>query len=300
MNYLITGANGLVGYSIVDYLRSKNANITCLIHKNSNDLGKFKNLIIKQGNLLDNKSLLNACKNVDIIIHCAATINAKRHSEYFGINHQGTSNLLNAAYKNRVKLFIYLSSWAASKAGGAYSYSKLLAEKEVQKYPNYLIVRPADIYSETKSHLINFIRTINSYPIVPIIGDGTYQVSPLFVKDLVKAIFISQTERNQLFTVVGPRVYTFKDITKLILRKLNKKKLIIYLPKSIMFSLVYSFDTLHINFPFNSEKLKRLTTVKKIENVFDFGKAGLIPLKFEDALDKFLLKNALTSYNSSG
>lgn len=245
-----------------------------------------------QGDLRNYKSLVLACKDADIIIHCAAAINEKRACDYYLVNHQGTKNLLKAALFSKVKQFIFFSSWAVNPRAGDYANSKLLAEKEVKKYPNYLIIRPADLYSQTQSHLVNLINIIKSYPIVPIIGDGNYKVSPLYLEDLYNAVSFLTKRRisGKTISILGPKTYTFNELVKLITQRMKKNKPIIKLPKTLIFPLIYLTDKLDINFPFNIEKYRRLTSAKVIKHVFDFNKAGLKPLYFEEALGKYLLE----------
>lgn len=296
MTYLVTGANGLVGNAIVKYLLNKKAKVRALIHKNVNNITKLKNVSLRYGNLLNSNSLTTASENVDIIIHCAAAINPKNNKEYYTINHQGTINLINAGAKNQIKQFIYISSWAADNNQSDYSSSKLMAENQVKKFKKYLIFRPADIYSKTKSHILNYIRSVRNYPVIPIVGDGLYKVSPVFIDDLIEAIyFTSRNYLNKTFTIAGPKIYTFNDFTKLILSKLNKNTPIVHLNKRFFYFAIDLFNTIHISLPIDREKINRLVAAKKIINVFNFEKISVKPLNFEDALDKFLLKNSLNS-----
>lgn len=289
MNYFITGATGLLGSSLVNKLSLKKNKLTCLIHQNKN-LAK-KSIKIVAGDLLNYRSLLIGSKNADIIIHAAAAINVKHPSSYYLVNFQGTKNLVKAAIKNQVKLFVYISSWAVNPKAGDYANSKLLAEKEVKKFPNYIIIRPSDVYSKKQGHLVNLISLIKSLRIIPIIGDGQYKVSPLYVEDLSNAILklLEKNKKNCLFIILGPKIYTFNELVILILKALKSKKPIIHIPKNLIFPLIYVTNKFKINFPLSLERFKRLTTAKVIENVLDFKEIGIKPLDFEVALAKFLI-----------
>ena len=56
-----------------------------------------------------------ALADVDLIYHVAGTTFARRASDYFTVNHQGTEALLAEAVKrrDRIKRFVYISSLAA-------------------------------------------------------------------------------------------------------------------------------------------------------------------------------------------
>lgn len=293
MNYFITGSSGLVGSYFIDKLANTKNRVTCLIHHNKYLNPHLKNIKFVKGDLANYKSLVLGCKDADIIMHCAAAINVKRPCDYYLVNHQGTINLLKAALLNKVKLFIFFSSWAVNPKAGDYANSKLLAEKEVEKYPNYLIVRPGDLYSKTKGHLINFISIVKSCPFVPIVENGNYLISPLYLEDLYNAVslLIRRKLLNQTVSVLGPKTYTFNQLIKLIMKQMNKNKPVVKLPKPLIYPVIYLTDKLNINFPLNIERYRRLTSTKVMEGLFNFNKNHLKPLHFEEGLKKYLFKS---------
>lgn len=284
MRYLITGASGLLGTKLTEFLISVIGNHVTVLKHNT---GAFeKSVRVVSGNVIDYDSLVKASQNIDIIIHCAAVINGSSKESYLKINYQGTLNLLRAAREAKIKKFVYISSWSASTLGGNYALSKLLAENEVKKYPNYLIVRPADIYSLKRSHLHNYIRTIKKLAFIPVFGKGNYKVSPVFIDDLVKTIIkIIDTRKNKIFTITGPDVFTFVEFNKLIMKKLKFTKPIIHIPYYPAYIIVRLLDILRIPFFMNTEQFMRLTSEKNLpERSEKSFTRGFFP--FENALKR--------------
>lgn len=274
MRYLITGSSGLLGQEIIKYLSKTSSQIRCLVHQNNLQFNN-KKIELVHGNITNKKSIELICKNVDIIIHCAAVINAKDNHEYINVNYEGTRILVDLAQEYNVKKFVYVSSWAINPLGGYYSLSKLLSEQAVKKFPDYLIIRPSDIFSKNESHLLNYIRTVNKLPFIPVIGNGEYLVSPLFVTDLVKAIFSLRIIKKSIVTVTGPHIYTFNQFNKIIFNHFNSKKAVIHIPEFFFAFLV------------NQERLRRLTAKKNVLNRYNFTKSS-IPLTFSGALRRGL------------
>lgn len=150
----ITGANGLIGSSIVRKLLSVNYPVRALKRENS-DLSLLKDLTQKidwvEGDICDIKLLDKALEGVDTVIHSAALVSYSPAEKnlMFQINVEGTGNLVNAALKNKVKKFIHISSvaalgrkknqkviqensfWEDSTYNSNYAKSKYLAELEV-------------------------------------------------------------------------------------------------------------------------------------------------------------------------
>lgn len=237
--------------------------------------------------------MVRASKHADIIIHCAAVINEKNPRKYNEVNLQGTKNILRAAKKNKVKKFIYISSWATNPQAGNYARSKYLAELAVKKMASkYIIIRPADIYSKKQSHLKNLINLIKKLPVIPIIGDGNYQISPVYVNDVSEIIIklIDTGKRNGIYTVTGPKIYSFKQIVKLICQTLRQQKPLIHLPYKLIYPLIYFADKLNLNLPLDKEKYLRLITPKNEDNIINYAELGIRPMRFEEALRNFFIQ----------
>src|SRR3989338_1372584 len=134
--YFVTGAAGYLGSSIVKKLLKNKQKVTVLIQNNekSEDL---KECTIFSKDINDN--LIEATKNIDIIIHCAAymvTGKIANEQEAYRTNVLGPKNLMEAAIKNKVKRFIHISSVAAMG--------------ETKEADEEKMVEPISIYGKTK------------------------------------------------------------------------------------------------------------------------------------------------------
>ena len=72
---VVTGASGLVGSHLVDYLLSTGLKVRCLVRKSSNLkwLDK-KDVEIFDSGLFDKEGLRRACKDVNYIFHVAGVV----------------------------------------------------------------------------------------------------------------------------------------------------------------------------------------------------------------------------------
>ena len=74
-------------------------------------------------------------------------------------------------------------------------------------------------------------------PFVPLIGDGSAKVQPVFSADVGRAVVAvlqrADTART-VFELGGPRVYTYREIAQLVLREIDRKKPIIGIPAPLM------------------------------------------------------------------
>ncbi|GAF69092.1 unnamed protein product, partial [marine sediment metagenome] len=163
---LITGATGNVGKALRACLSKDNYAISCLTNENK----RFADDII--GDLNNYSSLLNATKNIDIVIHLAAVIKGNKKL-INKVNVQGTKNLINACEKNKVKKIIFMSSLDI-KFNTPYGISKRKAEEIIENSKlKYVILRPTAIYGEGfKTGINSLAKLMKKTPIFPIPGSG--------------------------------------------------------------------------------------------------------------------------------
>ena len=118
---LVTGADGFIGSHLCENLIKNGFKVKALTLYNSFnswgwlDQSKYsKKMEIISGDIRDESSALNATKDCDGIVNLAALIaipySYEAPSSYIETNVKGTLNLLNASKRNKIKLFIQIST----------------------------------------------------------------------------------------------------------------------------------------------------------------------------------------------
>jgi UDP-N-acetylglucosamine 4-epimerase len=118
--FLVTGGAGFIGSNLCEALLSMGYHVRCLDDLST---GKKKNVEMFlnnpsyefiQGDVKDFDVCMDACKDVDYVLHQAAWGSVPRSLElplfYCANNITGTLNMLEAARQNGVKKFVYASS----------------------------------------------------------------------------------------------------------------------------------------------------------------------------------------------
>jgi dihydroflavonol-4-reductase len=150
----ITGCNGLIGSFIARKLLSNGEKVIALRRKSS-DLFLVKDIESSiqwlEGDIADTEILNKAMEQADTVIHAAAIISfsPRLREKMYKVNVEGTANVVNAALKNKIRKFCYISSiaalgrkkgetiidekalWEDSEMNTHYAKSKYLAELEV-------------------------------------------------------------------------------------------------------------------------------------------------------------------------
>lgn len=113
MIVFVTGANGLLGVNTILELLSRGYEVKALVRKKSKfTFFEHPALEVIEGNFNEELAMEKALKNCKFVIHSAALTqqNLTSYNSYRKVNVEGTQKLLNAAIKNKVKRFIYVSS----------------------------------------------------------------------------------------------------------------------------------------------------------------------------------------------
>ena len=118
--FLITGGAGFIGSNLCEAILKLGYRVRCLDDLST---GKEENVTLflnnpnyefRKGDIKDIKICMDACKDVNYVLHQAAWGSVPRSIEmplfYCANNITGTLNMLEAARQNHVKKFVYASS----------------------------------------------------------------------------------------------------------------------------------------------------------------------------------------------
>ncbi len=286
MKILITGASSTLGKNLTsELLKTKQFSIRLLKHQSP---VHKENCEIFQGDLQNVDSLGKACSEINTVVHLAALTHSSSGKAYFEINEEGTKNLITACEKNNVRRFIFVSSAAASEEGGDYGVSKLRCEELVRKSGlAWVILRPSEVYGVNMEEGIGkLVAWMKKFPIIPIIGDGSYFLSPVSVDDVVQVmveILRSGSIKKETLNLCGPEKMTMNELVDRLaqIQKVQIKK--IFLP--IWFVRVgigiLSFFKSSLAF---SDQIPRLLcrkdqSIDKIQTIVSYN-----PIKIEEGL----------------
>ena len=244
MKILLTGATGFLGRNLL--LELLNYYKVRCITRNKLDVN-HKNLEIISGDITNKHDVDKSMKDIDYAIHAAAVIQ-DTDEKAFNVNVNSTKNLIGSAKKFNIKKFIFISTENViyDYCQDAYTNSKREAEKIVETFKNYLILRPSVIYGKDDDRYVSYmVKYIKRHFIVPILGYGKNLIQPVYVKDLSKCIINSLKYNIQgTYTVCGADSVSYRDIVKTIKKTLNLRRFIFYIPLFIVKPMIYFYEKL--------------------------------------------------------
>ncbi|MFO0759629.1 MAG: NAD-dependent epimerase/dehydratase family protein [Byssovorax sp.] len=169
---LVTGANGHIGCHVVRSLLDAGVQVTALVRRGSDRRGLAGLAVeLREGDLLDEDSILRAAAGVDVLFHVGAAHRnfARSPDDILRPAIEGTRNMLSAAIKAGVRRVVYTSSGATvgftatparpldetsllATAESPYTRAKIEAEALVREHagtgrgPEVVIVNPSGVF----------------------------------------------------------------------------------------------------------------------------------------------------------
>lgn len=257
---LITGGAGFIGSHLTDKLIEKRHKVAVIDNFST---GRKENLNCKaefyQADICaPGISRIFEKEKPDIVFHLAALISAveslQRPEETMKINSQGTLNILEASFKNKVKKIIFASSCAVYgdssysdeiaplNPKSPYATSKIEAENYLEEFLKKGLktasLRYFNVYgprqnpdSPYSAVIPIFIKNaLNSKPLI-IYGDGNQTRDFIFVDDVVKANeLLMRQDREGVFNVGSGIERTINELARVIIDLSKSKSEIIYQP----------------------------------------------------------------------
>ena len=146
---------------------------------------------------------------------------------------ENTRNLVNAARAAGVKRIVHISiANPSADSHLPYYWGKAANEKTViESGMSYAILRPTVLVGNEDILINNIAFLLRRFPVFFIPGDGSYGIQPVYVEDLADlAVDAVYRTDNYTMDAVGPDVFTFKEMVKLIGEKIGAKRPMISVP----------------------------------------------------------------------
>ena len=249
MKILITGGGGFLGSEIVRQLLPEGHSLTIMARSRYPSIEALGVKCI-QADIQNKDGLVDYLEGIDVVIHTAAKAGVWGSREsYFGINLEGTRNVLTAAQAAGVKAFVHCSSpsavWSGKDESGLsekecpypnqylahYPESKAAAEKLVLAANTAefktTALRPHLIWGAGDPHLVP--RLIDRHNRLRIIGHGRNKVGLTHVSNAAHAHVLAMNEllnggknAGKVYFITDPNAVVIWDWVNAVFSELGK------------------------------------------------------------------------------
>ncbi len=152
---------------------------------------------------------------------------------------KNTKTLIKAAEEASVRRIVHISITNPSEESPfPYFRGKALVENAItHSRLSYAIIRPTVIFGPEGILINNIAWLLRRFPIFAIFGSGDYRIQPVFVGDVAEiAVNAGRKDDNMVMDAVGPEIYTFDELVRLIADKIQSRARIVHLrPGLVLF-----------------------------------------------------------------
>ena len=177
--------------------------------------------------------LKESIKNSDVVINLIGILYETRKQKFMKIHRYIPEAVAKICAQSDVKKFINISAIGASEnSKSLYQRSKFQGEvKALTNFKNTVIIRPS-VIEGTESNFSNLFAKLSFFPIIPIVNKS-YKFQPILVTDVADAIvkaIEAKDNHGKIYEIGGPKIISFGDMVKSILRTINKKRFVVEMP----------------------------------------------------------------------
>ena len=237
--------------------------------------------------------LKEAIKNSDIVINLIGILYETRKQKFYNIHSDIPEAISKICSESDVKKFIHISAIGASQTSKSlYQKSKFQGEvKALKNFKNTVIIRPS-VVCGTEDNFTNLFSKLSVLPIIPVVGIN-YKFQPILVDNVVDAIMRVIEKKNnegKIYEIGGPKIISFGDIVKSILKTINKKRFVIELPMPIAKVQSTITDLLPIPPILTKDQCKILSEADNVvsNNHLTLKDLDINPADVEEAMKKWL------------
>jgi NADH dehydrogenase len=236
----IFGGSGFIGRYVVRQLAREGWVIRVAVRAPKDaqflkPLGTVGQIVPMATRLQDENSVAHAVEGADAVINLVGILYESGKQTFDAVHYEGAKRIAEAAKAAGAKQMVHISAIGAStKARSDYARSKGAGEEAVRKaFKSAVILRPSIVFGPEDDFFNRFAAMARISPVLPLIGGGETKFQPVYVPDVadaVSAVLREPEAAGQTYELGGPKVYSFKELMRLLLDAIGRRRLLLPLP----------------------------------------------------------------------
>ena len=198
-------------------------------------------------NIRDDASVRAACVGADAVVNCVGILNAVGKNRFDAVQAEGAARVARIAAEKGVGHLVHVSA-IGSDAGAPAEYSRTKAAGEaavLAAFPRAVILRPSVVFGPEDQFFNRFAAMTRLSPVLPLVGPDT-RFQPVFVDDVAQAAVLGATGAAApgVYELGGPEVASFADLMRRMLGVIQRKRILLALPRPVAGLMAFGFDML--------------------------------------------------------
>jgi uncharacterized protein YbjT (DUF2867 family) len=250
----ILGGSGFVGHAIVRQLSEAGYCVKVLTrncHK-AKHLTKINNVQVIECNVLSDNALKQSIQSSGAVINLVGILHESNKVSFESIHADLPKRLAEICESLGIPRLIHMSALQASgQAPSNYLRSKAKGEQYIAEHNrtlNITIFKPSVIFGPCDNFINLFAKLIRFLPVIAIAKPNA-KFQPVYVEDVASA-FVQALENKltfgKTFDLVGPKIYSLRELIELVANTLQKKRLIIGLNDQLSYLQAWGMELLPV------------------------------------------------------
>lgn len=197
--------------------------------------GEVGQVQLVQANVRNRPSIERAVEGAWGVVNLVGILFEEGRQRFQSTQARGAGQIAEAARDAGASHFVQMSAIGADETSGSrYARTKALGEKAVREaFPGAVILRPSVVFGPEDEFFNKFASMARFSPVLPLIGGGKTRFQPVYVGDVADAVVAALTDpaaAGRTYELGGPRIYTFKELMKLILKEVDRPRALAPIP----------------------------------------------------------------------
>lgn len=219
---------------------------------------------VTPGDVTIREDVENAVQGTDAIVHLVGIIREfpARGVTFEELHVHATRNVVDAAARWGIERLVHMSALGA-RPGGPTKYfdTKGRAEEIVRRSGlAWTVFRPSVIFGPGDAFVNELARAIRLAPFIPVPGDGSYRLQPVYAGDVARA-FAEAAARPEFagraFDVGGPDAFSYDGLLDAIAGSMGRRARKVHVPLPLVRRAVRSLQRFE-KFPLTEDQLEML------------------------------------------
>ncbi|MFZ3582576.1 complex I NDUFA9 subunit family protein [Loktanella sp. DJP18] len=249
-------------------------------------------------NVRDDDSVRNVTRGADAVVNCVGVLAESGKNTFSAVQAEAPGRIARIASAEGVSRMVQISAIGAdADASSGYARTKALGEAEVTKHmPGAVILRPSVVFGPEDEFFNRFAGMSRMGPVLPVVGADT-RFQPVFVDDVAAAVVVALDDHtvHGVYELGGPDIATFRDLMKLMLGVVQRKRIILNIPFFAARGMAAGFGvakalTLGLfTPPLTTDQVRNLAVDNVVaDGARGFADLGLVPTPMSSVLPDYL------------
>ncbi len=306
---VVFGGSGFLGRNVVRELARRGWRVRVAVRRPHHaqflrTMGHVGQIQLLQTNIRYRDGVAEALRGADAAINLVGVLHQSGAQSFLAVHALAAGAIAELAAQAGTDRLVHVSAIGAEEASRSrYARTKAEGERLVRAaFPAATIMRPSIIFGPEDSFFNRFaamLAPVPSFAPVPILlGGGAAKFQPVYVDDVADAIaraLDDPASAGKTYELGGPRIYSFKELLRLLLETIGRKRLLAPVPFVIAPVMGLIGETLgalpFFSPPITRDQIRQLKRDNVVgAGVSTFADLGIAPKSVESILPTYMVR----------